>query len=340
MGFTDGQWRSLAIVPHFTSALSMIGDTWILFDILWRRRRNKSSHQMQPNNNNNTTCTLRFKSLINYITNSISSYHRIIMMMSIWDFIVISLGKFPASWAMPVDTPNVWYAAGTRQTCTMQGFFIQFSLIVPIYNSMTALYYLLVVHFGLSNRVIATKVERWIHICPFVVAFSFAFVGLVPSMSLYSTSTMWCWMNAEPKGCTQSYQGGETTCTRGDNAYIYRLAFYYAPIWCCIIFATISMIIIYNAVRKQEANSKRFHANRFNISSTEENEGRRIKRRVSKRSQVATQAYWYVGGFIGVWTVPTINRVLGFFGIVLYPLTLLHAIFSPLQGVSSRICDC
>jgi len=142
-----------------------------------------------PNNNNknNTTCSLRFKSLKNYITNSISSYHRIIMMMSIWDFIVISLGKFPASWAMPVDTPNVWYAAGTRQTCTMQGFFIQFSLIVPIYNSMTALYYLLVVHFGLSNRVIATKVERWIHICPFVVAFSFAFVGLVPSGSIHVT---------------------------------------------------------------------------------------------------------------------------------------------------------
>ena len=64
---------------------------------------------------------------------------------------------------------------------------------------------------------------------------------------------------------------------------------------------------------------------------------KRIKRRVSKRSQVAAQAYWYVGGLIGVWTVPTINRVLGFFGIVLYPLTLLHAIFSPLQGVSSRM---
>ena len=108
MGFTDKQWRSLAIVPHFTSALSMIGDTWILFDILWRRRRNKSSHQMQPNNNNNTTCTLRFKSLINYITNSISSYHRIIMMMSIWDFIEDKSGRSKPSAKYFARTIPLW----------------------------------------------------------------------------------------------------------------------------------------------------------------------------------------------------------------------------------------
>jgi len=88
-------------------------------------------------------------------------------------------------------------------------------------------------------------------------------------------------------------------------------------------------VIIYNAVRKQEANSKKFHANRFNISSVEgRRASKRIKRRVSKRSQVAAQAYWYVGGFIGVWTVPTINRVLGFFGIVLSSDTTPCYIFS------------
>ena len=175
MTVTDGQWKSLAIVPHFTSALSMMGDAWIIFDILWRRRRN------------NTTKKLSLRNLVDYFTKSLSSYHRIIMLMSTWDFIVITLGKFPASWAMPADTPNVYYAIGSRQSCTMQGFFIQFSLIVPIYNAMTALYYLLVVHYGLSNRVIRQKYEKWMHICPFVVASSFAIVGLVPSMLLYST---------------------------------------------------------------------------------------------------------------------------------------------------------
>ena len=139
----------------------MLGDAWVIFDILWRRKKRKNL--------------------------SLTSYHRIIMVLSIWDFLTISLGKFPASWAMPEDTPNVYYASGNRQTCTMQGFFIQFSLIVPIYNAMTALYYLVVIRYELNNRDISEKYEKWMHICPFVISLSFAIVGLVPSMLLYST---------------------------------------------------------------------------------------------------------------------------------------------------------
>ena len=87
---------------------------------------------------------------------------------------------------MPDDTPNVYYASGNQQTCTMQGFFIQFALIVPIYNAITALYYLVVIHYGLNSRNISEKYEKWMHIFPFVVALSFAIVGMVPSMLLYS----------------------------------------------------------------------------------------------------------------------------------------------------------
>mmetsp|Transcript_35184 Transcript_35184/g.59728 ORF Transcript_35184/g.59728 Transcript_35184/m.59728 type:complete len:389 (-) Transcript_35184:223-1389(-) len=298
MAFTDAQWQSLAIVPHFTAALSMAGDAWILFDILWRRKKTNKL--------------------------PLTSYHRIIMFMSIWDFIVISFGKFPASWAMPADTPNVYYASGNRQTCTMQGFFIQFSLIVPMYNAITALYYLLVVHYGLTNGDIRHKYEKWMHIFPFAIASSFAIVGLVPSMLLYSTSTMWCWINAEPKGCIQSYEGeGPTTCTRGDNAYIYRLALYYCPIWVCIIFATISMGVIYMGVKATYSRSRIFQRT---------GSGRPANRRDDQLKQIAKQSFFYIGGFLLVWTFPTLNRVLAFFDIKIYALTLLHSIFSPLQG--------
>ena len=71
MAFTNAQWKSLAIVPHFTAALSMLGDAWVIFDILWRRKKKKNL--------------------------SLTSYHRIIMVMSIWDFLALSLGKFFAS---------------------------------------------------------------------------------------------------------------------------------------------------------------------------------------------------------------------------------------------------
>lgn len=140
---------------------------------------------------------------------------------------------------------------------------------------------------------------------------------------------MWCWINAEPKGCIQSYEGlGPTTCTRGDNAYIYRLAIYYAPIWTCIIFAAVSMIIIYNSIRAQEAIEEKFyaeHAQRFDLDG-------RGRMRNKKQKEVARQAYLYIGGFLMVWTIPTVNRILQFFDMRFFPLVLLHSIFSPLQG--------
>jgi hypothetical protein len=316
MAFTSSQWKALAIIPHFSSFLSMMGDAWIVYDILWHRKR--------------------VKKLV------VHSYHRILLMMSIWDFIVISFGKFLASWAMPENTPNVWYAAGTQQTCTMQGFSIQFSLIVPMYNAMVALYYLLVIRFGLSNEVIEKKYERWMHICPFVISLAFAITGLVPSMQLYAPSTMWCWMNSVPKGCIQSYEGkGPTTCTRGDNSYIYRLAFYYAPIWLCIAFTATSMIIIYRSMKSQETKTKRY---KYTAGTSGDNNERPMARsslfgslrgtanKSKITTKVATQSYFYVGGFLMVWTFPTINRILGFFNKKYFPLTVLHAIFSPLQG--------
>ena len=142
---------------------------------------------------------------------------------------------------------------------------------------------------------------------------------------------MWCCINAKPKGCIQSYEGlGPTTCTRGDNAYIYRLAIYYAPIWTCIIFAAVSMIIIYNSIRAQEAIEEKFyadHAQRFDLDG-------RGRMRNKKQKEVARQAYLYIGGFLMVWTIPTVNRILQFFDMRFFPLVLLHSIFSPLQGVS------
>jgi len=324
MAFTSGQWKALAIIPHFSAFMSMAGDAWILYDILWRRtRKNKLE---------------------------LHSYHRILMMMSVWDFIVISLGKFPASWAMPENTPNVWYAFGTEQTCTMQGFNIQYSLIVPMYNAGIALYYLLVIRFSLSNKVIATRYEPFMHIVPFVISLAFAITGLMPSMQLYAPSTLWCWMNALPKGCIQSYEGkGPTTCTSGDNAYIYRLAFYYVPIWLCIAFAAASMIVIYCHVRRHEIKNTTYRYkseasgtnNEFSetktsffgskaktsfFGSTED------ERRLERTKKVATQSYFYVGGFLMVWLFPTTNRLLAFWNKKYFPLTVLHAIFSPLQG--------
>lgn len=165
--------------------------------------------------------------------------------------------------------------------------------------------------------------------------FSRYYPYIMKQCNKHNKSTMWCWMNAEPKGCIQSYEGqGPTTCTRGDNAYVYRLALYYAPIWSCIVFATVSMVVVYNTVRVQEAKAKRFHANRFNFEGGSGGRERRAATRTTKKKQVARQAYFYVGGFLMVWIFPTLNRVLAFFSISFYPLVLLHAIFSPLQGVS------
>eukprot|EP00956_Cyclotella_meneghiniana_P007695 scaffold10316_cov71-Cyclotella_meneghiniana.AAC.11 len=89
--YSETQLKILAILPHITGTLSVLGSSFIICDI-WK---NRSIKMKRP-------------------------YYRILLGLSLCDFVAstsFALSTIP----MPVDTPGVFGAKGTTQTCTAAG---------------------------------------------------------------------------------------------------------------------------------------------------------------------------------------------------------------------------
>ena len=125
-----------------------------------------------------------------------------------------------------------------------------------------------------------------------------------------------CWIAPYPSDCISSHEvkkGGteltETNCIRGDNAEIFRWAFFFAPLWAAIVFCIVAMIMIYTSVRDNERQSLRHSSRRYNqmsnssrASSSETNGQQqqeiKIKNSMLVRTQkVKTQCFLYAGAF-------------------------------------------
>jgi hypothetical protein len=87
-------------------------------------------------------------------------------------------------------------------------------------NSCLAVYYLLVVKFGVSEERLRYNIEPAMHL----LALSFGLLTAIPGvfLDLYNNSDFWCWIAPYPAGCEESTTEGEITCIRGDNFWIYR----------------------------------------------------------------------------------------------------------------------
>jgi hypothetical protein len=213
MAWNRSQQIALALVPKFSSVLSLLGSSWIAIEVLTEEnRRNPSkTKRKQP-------------------------YHRLLLAMSIYD-ILESLWNFTSTWPIPAGTEGVAWASGTTKTCSAQGFFLTLSVAVPIYNAFLSLYYMLVINFRVTDQQLVHWVEPSMHITAFVWAFGTALSSAV--MGLFNNANLWCWIAPHPLGCLDSRRyGDEANCERGDNAWIYRWAFYFAPLWFCIFVAS------------------------------------------------------------------------------------------------------
>ena len=200
--------KAISIIPHFTAAVSIYGSSRIVFGVL--SDRSKLSQL----------------------------YHRILLCLSTADFLAL-LGFFLSTWPIPKDA-KVFGSSGTTASCTVQGTLTMLSVVPPLYNTSLAVYYYLVVVRGWSEKQIAKLVGKSMLALPFVFGLVTCTAGLF--LKLFNNATLWCWIVPYPSGCTESYRGqnpsGSQTCTRGDNATIYRYAFYYGPLWLAIIIVT------------------------------------------------------------------------------------------------------
>lgn len=205
--WTPAQRIVLALMPKFSSTLTFCGSTWVIVEVCSSKQ--KRSHP----------------------------YHRLLLAMSVYD-VTEAMGNFMSTWPIPEETMyNQVWAVGNRQTCTVQGFVLQLAIAVPIYNAMLALYYMLVINHNVSDRTLRTVVEPCVHAAAFLFSFGTAIVATV--MGLFNNSNLWCWIAPYPRGCKDSWTyGDEADCIRGDNYWIFRWAFYFSPLWLCILTAS------------------------------------------------------------------------------------------------------
>lgn len=108
-------------------------------------------------------------------------YHRLLFAMSFYD-VLESVWNFGSSWPIPKGTENIAWARGTTGTCSAQGFFLQFSVAVPIYNAMLSLYYVLVIKYRFKDEVLRRRVEPTMHAVAFTWAFGTAFYSAITGL--------------------------------------------------------------------------------------------------------------------------------------------------------------
>ena len=93
--------------------------------------------------------------------------NRLLLPMSVFD-IIGSIGWAFSTTPIPRGSNCSYGAVGNEATCVTQGFMITLGFIVPMYNAMLCIYYLLVVKYNVRDEVIA-KYEPLMHlicICP------------------------------------------------------------------------------------------------------------------------------------------------------------------------------
>jgi hypothetical protein len=221
--------KAIAIVPKFTSLLSMFGSSFIIYKVL-----------QKPRSQQNT-------------------YHRLMLGMSVCD-LLSSACFFLTTWPIPKEE-NIYAASGNQATCIAQGFFSQFSLATAIYNASLSFFYVMKIRYSWSSKRIERRLEPALHAVALLIGVGTAIAGV--ALNLYNNDSWECWIAPKPQDCQESWRNnGNTTCERGDNASLYRWVFYYALLWCAIVVVTVDMFLVYRAVLTTEMATERYDATR------------------------------------------------------------------------------
>ena len=255
---THSQQVALALIPKFAAGVSIVGSSYIVFDVV-RHMRNRCV----------CCCGSRAGSKANQDgpRRRSDTYHRLLLAMSICD-LMMSGGIFMSTWPMPREVPNVWGNVGTTQTCTAQGFFEQFGVSTVMYSASLSIYYLITIRSGrsASSRARIRRLEPYLHAVPLSFGLATAVAGLF--LRAYNYGLWDCWIAPYPPGCKESWRnGGTTDCVRGDNASLYQWLFDLIPKWTSILIVTVNMVLVYLHVRRQEVISERWSSRTRNPSS-------------------------------------------------------------------------
>jgi hypothetical protein len=294
--WTDS-WKSkvLAIAPKIPAFLSVLSSMYIVQNVLSRRDKRKNL------------------------------YHRLMCGMSMSD-ILSSHIYFLGTWLIPRGTVGgfgpVYGASGTRATCGYAGFFNQFAVASPIYNSTLCAYYLLKIRMNWTD-VGLERLEPFLHGIPWVFAFITSVTAA--SLQLYGPVEWTCWINPSPPKPQYDIPA-------------FQWAFLFGPVWISVAFCTVVMLMLWWTMRQQE----RMIAEKYQLRASTAKAGGGamsaavINQSSNKQSQrIATQGMLYVGAFYVTWLFPTINRIVELIapGTQIFALQAFDTSLLPLQGL-------
>ena len=332
---------TLAYLPHISGALSIVGSAWIILDILLLTKCNRwRQHWVQRGTNTKPHHDASSSSRSRTTTTRITTYHRLLVGLSITD-VIASIGMLGSTWPIPVDSLSgkEYMSLGTITTCNIQGFLIQLGTVsTPIYNSFLSIYYLLLVKYNWKKHDPRfVTLERYIfHPIPWILGFGTSTTSLV--LQQYNSANLWCWIAPTPYDCIDSLRSHRTdgstsstsTCIRGDNAWLYRLLFYFIWLWLsvlCVMGCTLGVLhTVMRQVRKLRSDGTT--ATTTTITTTTTENLRHIR-------NVAKQSVMYVGAFFLTALFPSLVRMLQAkwnCTTTYFPLSLMTATFMPLQG--------
>ena len=286
MGNADSQFVALAIVPKITASISIPCQCWIIKQVIVDHRENRGK-----------------------------ATSRALFGMGCVD-ICATFGWFLSTWAAPAGTPGVPFASGTTGTCSFQGFLLQLAIGAPMYNCLLSLFYLLTIRYGWSEKRLR-KIEPLLNAIILIFAVGTS-IALLP-LGQYNHIGAVCWVMGLPQGCGNSnYQPGDEPCERGDFAWLYGVSLFYGPLWCCIVFTSFAMTMIYRKVKRTEDRSST-----YNIGSSYN----------TRSKQVWIQALLYTASFYITWLPSTLWSITQWFGVPMFWLDILATICEPSQGL-------
>jgi len=160
---------------------------------------------------------------------------------------------------------------------------------------------------------------------------------------------VWCWIAAYPPTCKneEGTHGPDWPCERGENAWLFRWTFFYAPLWFIIAAITVMMIILTRAVRREEKQviemQKQTRLRRPSFKREEEIRReqhlqnyipqRELPVQLERSKQMFYQAVFYVGAFYITYVFATLNRLTQLIGgDNIFVFMIMTSTLTPMQG--------
>lgn len=245
MGISYAEKVVLAASRTVSGTLSLIASAIIINKIVLSARHRRRGRPIISTGVRTTP-----RELVGAIVSSTTTYQRLLFGMSALD-ILFSFWAALSTLPVPASSGAV-FGLGNTVTCSMQGFFVQFSAATPVYVAALTSYFMMRIRYNISEQVLRKRYrcfECAFHALPLLVAVGGGSIGVgLQIFNPIALPELGCWVASYPTGCHLQPE----TCTRGykigwySDCYAWFLAFiwiflslFVIAVNCCLIYSTI-----------------------------------------------------------------------------------------------------